>query len=151
MSVSWKTGVGRSLILAVVASACGGFEIYNARQFAKAAPGERTTTIPEASVHCRETYAILGFLRGSRYSCGYSFDVIGTSYHGRAYCPQPSGSATVYYNPAAPSLNSLLEFGVASEQEYREATLWIGVATLIGLSFIFSRRLLQLGRKEPVG
>lgn len=150
MSVSWKTGVGRSLILAVVASACGGFEIYKARQFAKAVQGERTTTIPEAYAHCRETYAILGFLRGSRYSCGYSFNVDGTSYHGRAYCPQPSATATVYYNPADPSLNSLLDLSLASEQEYREATLWIGMATLIGLSFIFFAAL-AAGEKKGTG
>jgi hypothetical protein len=151
MSVSWKTGVGRSLILAVVASACGGFDIYKARQFAKAARNERTKTVPDAYVHCRETSAILSFLRGSRYSCGYSFDVDGTSYNGRAYYPQPSPAATVYYDPADPSLNSLLEFSLARDQEYREVTLWIGVVTLVGLSFIFFAALAASEKEQRVG
>jgi hypothetical protein len=137
MIVSWKTGVGRSMIWAVLAFACGGLEIYKARQFAKAAPRERTTTVPAAYVRCRETSAIVGFLRSSRYSCSYSFNVEGVPYNGRAYYPQPSAAAIVYYDPADPSVNSLLDLSVASEQEYRGADLWIGVVTLIGLPFIF--------------
>ena len=114
----------------------------SAKQFASAAPSERTTTVPDEYMHCRKTYDIIGVvLRGSKYSCSYSFNVDETSYDGQAYCAQPSAAATVYYDSADPSLNSLLEFSAASEQEYREAALWIGVLTLFILFFIFSALL----------
>ncbi len=142
MGVSWKTGVGRSTVLLVVAFICGVIFIHKAKQFAGAAPSERTATVPDKYMHCQKTYDIIGVvLRGSKYSCSYSFNVDGTSYDGQAFCAQPSAAATFYYDSADPSLNSLLEFGAASEQEYREAALWIGVLTPFIFFVVFSALL----------
>ena len=142
MGVSWKTGFSRSAVLLVVAVICGVIFIHKAKQFASAAPSERTATAPDEYMHCQQTYDIIGVvLRGSKYSCSYSFNVDGTSFDGHAFCPQPSTAATVYYDSADPSLNSLLEFSAASEQEYREAALWFGVLTPFIFFVVFSALL----------
>jgi hypothetical protein len=152
MSVNWKTGVGRSMVLLVVAFICGVIFIQKAKHFASAAPSERTTTVPDEYMHCQKTYDIIGVvLRGSKYSCNYTFSVDGSSYDGHAYCPQPSADATVYFDPANPSLNSLLDFSVASEQEYREAALWIGVVALIIFFFVFGRLLAATNKRGRGG
>jgi hypothetical protein len=46
--------------------------------------------------------------------------------------------ATVYYDPADPSVNSLLEFSAESQIEYRWAMPWIALEALIVFFFVFA-------------
>ncbi|HEV2175302.1 MAG TPA: hypothetical protein VGR71_17135, partial [Nitrospira sp.] len=57
---------------------------------------------------------------------------------------------TVYFDPADPSVNSLLEFSAASENTYRVAVPWIGVGVLIISFFVFGR-LLDANEKRGRG
>jgi hypothetical protein len=134
---------------------CAGICMYKARQYASAAPNERTTTSHVVSVY----HSIFRGLRFNYYSCSYNFSVDGSLYIGLRDCPQwiindavngrylgsgavPTGiDATVYYDPADPSVNSLLDFRAASENEYRVAAPWIGLGVLIILFFVIGRLL----------
>lgn len=155
MSPSGKTGAGRSLLLLILAFACAGICVFKAREFASAAPNERTTAAHVVSVY----HSIFRGLRFNYYSCSYNFTVDGSTYIGLGDCPQwiiddafkgrylgsgtvPTGTdATVYYDPADPSVNSLLEFNAASQIAYRCAAPWTGVGALVVLFFVFGRLL----------
>jgi len=159
-----KDGAGRSLILSILVFVCAGICVYKAREYASAAPNERTTTAHVVSVY----HSIFRGLRFNYYSCSYNFSVDGSLYIGLRDCPQwiiddaakekylgsgtvPTGTdATVYYDPADPSVNSLLKFSAASENEYRVATPWIGIGVLIIFFFIFGR-LLAANEKRGSG
>jgi hypothetical protein len=85
----------------------------------------------------------------ARPKCDYSFSVEGVSYRGYESCPLQSAddpvkaeildlagvllktSATVYYDPANPSTNSLTEFGAISERDYLYAKLSIGIGAML--------------------
>jgi len=139
MRVSWKTGAGRSLLLPILVFVCASTCIYEAREYASAIPNERTTTAHVVSVD----YSIFRGLRFNYYSCSYYFRVNGSLYFGRRDCPQwiidnavkgkylgfgmvPEGTdATIYYDSADPSVNSLLEFRAESGIAYRTAVPWI--------------------------
>lgn len=58
--------------------------------------------------------------------------------------------ATVFYDPADPSVNSLLEFNEESQIEYRCAVPWIGLSALIILFFVFAK-LLAANEKQGKG
>ncbi|MGD0902267.1 MAG: hypothetical protein ABR924_04915 [Terracidiphilus sp.] len=151
MRVSWKIGDGRSLILSIVVFVGAGICIYEAREFASTAPSERTTTAHVVSVK----HHIFRYLRFNFYNCTYNFSVDGTLYAGLSDCPQgiaddavkgkysdSAGAstgvdATVYYDPADPSINSLLEFSAASENSYQFAAPWIDLGVIIILLFVF--------------
>jgi hypothetical protein len=140
-------------------SACGGVFIFKARKFASRATSERTTTAHDVSAH---HYMFRG-LRFNYYSCDYNFSVDGSSYIGLGDCPQEIAndvdsarvltgvSATVYYDPADPSRNSLLEFSAASENNYRIAMPWIGLGALIILFFVFGRLLAANEKRRDGG
>jgi hypothetical protein len=143
---------------------CAGIRIYTAREFASAAPSERTTTAHVVSVE----HHIFRYLRFNFYSCTYSFNVERFFYVGVSDCPQwiahdavsgkysdsawtPAGAnATVYYDPADPSVNSLLGFSAASENAYRDAVPCIGIGALIIFFFVFER-LLEANEKRGNG
>ncbi|MFY9854885.1 MAG: DUF3592 domain-containing protein [Terracidiphilus sp.] len=151
MSASWKTGAGPSLILLVALIVCGGSCIYSARQFARAEPNEKTAAAHVVSVE----HHIFRYFRSNFYSCSYNFSVDGSFYVENEDCPQGisddaangkysdsagalmEANATVYYDPADPSVNSLLEFNAASESYYRQATSLICVGALIIFFFVF--------------
>jgi hypothetical protein len=129
----WRNGVGHSLVLCILSFACAGVCVYRARQFAGAAPVERTTTARDVSSH----YNLFRYLRFNFYTCNYNFSADGASYSGHGDCPETGGtragsSATVYYDPDDPWINSLNEFSVASGLEYGHAVPWI----LFGVFFI---------------
>ena len=142
-------------MLAVLVIVGAGFITHRAREFAGAVQNERTTTGHIFSVQ----HNIFHGLRFNYYSCNYTFTVDSSLYLGLSDCPQmvvedagnrtKSGSidtstgtdATVYYDPAKPSLNSLLEFRAASKNDYRIAMPWIGMGALMTLSFLFGRVL----------
>lgn len=155
MSLSGKTGAGRFFLLLTLAFVCAGICVFKAREFASAAANERTTVAHVVSVY----HSIFRGLRFNYYSCSYNFTIDGSLYIGLSDCPQwiiddaikerylgsgavPSGTdATVYYAPADPSVNSLLEFSAASQIANRCAVPWIGLGALIVLPFIFGRML----------
>lgn len=154
MSRSGKAA-DRSLIFSILVFVCIGTGIYKAREYASAAPNERTTTAHVVSVY----HSVFRGLRFDYYSCSYNFSVNGSLYIGLRDCPQwiiddavkgkylgsgkvPTGTdATVYYDPADPSVNSLLEFSAESKIVYRAAVPWIGLGVLIIIFFVFGRLL----------
>jgi hypothetical protein len=164
MRFSWIIGAGRSLTSSILVFVCVGICVYDAREYASAAPSEKTTTAHVVSVY----HSIFRGLRANYYSCSYNFSVDGSLYIGLRDCPQwiiddavkekyvDSGTVptrtdtTVYYNPADPSVNSLLEFSAESQIVYRCAVPWIGLAALIILFFILGR-LLDANEKRGRG
>jgi hypothetical protein len=159
---SRKSGTGRSLALAVIVSICIAVPVYRARRFASAAPRERTATSHIFSAHHYINYG----LRFNFYGCSYNFSVDGSSHIGHSDCPReivgaltrsPTAtetpaelSATVYYDPANPSLNSLLDLSTASKSEYRQAAPWLCVEALI-IFFFAAGRLLEATKKRRTG
>jgi len=161
---SWIIGAGRSLTLSILVFVCAGICVYEAREYASAAPSEKTTTAHVVSVY----HSIFRGLRFNYYSCSYNFSVDGSLYIGLRDCPQwiiddavkgkyvdsgtvPTGTDTiVYYDPADPSVNSLLEFSAESQIVYRCAVPWIGLGALIVLLFILGR-LLDANEKRGRG
>jgi hypothetical protein len=151
-------------MLPVVAFVGAGFCVHQARQYASAAPNERTTTAHVVSVY----HSIFRGLRFNFYTCSYNFTVDGSLHIGLRDCPQwiiddalkrgylgsgktPTGTdATVYYDPADPSVNSLLEFSAESQIAYRSAVPWIALSALVIFFFIFGR-LLAAAEKRGKG
>jgi hypothetical protein len=152
------------LILSILFFFCAGIRIYSAREFASAAPSEMTTTAHVVSVE----HHIFRYIRFGFYSCTYNFSVDGSFHTGRSDCPpgiaydavkvkflDPAGTptranATVYYDPAHPSVNSLLEFSAASENAYRGAVPCFGIVALI-IFFFFFGKLLEANEKRGTG
>ncbi|HEY1160912.1 MAG TPA: hypothetical protein VGE83_09795 [Terracidiphilus sp.] len=126
----------------------GGFGIHFAMRDAALARAEKTT---EASVtqyrstagtRSRRQYNLAN--SSVEYRCSYNFSVDGESYSRTGYISEHSVddsikaelqkhtdvplkfSATVYYDSLNPSISSLTEFGVESENQYRIAGLVIG-------------------------
>jgi hypothetical protein len=152
---------GSWLLLSVLGFVVGGLSIHSAMQYASAAPTERTTTAHGVSMHLHHQ-TIFSFKVFKYYSCSYSFTVDSVSYSGYSGhedCPQRGSedsikgklsdtdqvllipNVTVYYNPANPSMNSLIEFSATSERYYQDAKLLIGIALLINLPLVFWRCL----------
>jgi len=153
----------RSLILAALVFFLAGTFIYKSRELARAAPRERTITAQDVSV----SHHIFRGLRFNYYSCTYNFNVNGSFHIGLSDCPQgiadavkgrsansakasKETNATVYYDPADPSVNSLLEFSAASENAYRVSVPWIAFGLLLIFFFAFGR-LLDASEKRGNG
>jgi hypothetical protein len=114
-------------------------------------------------------HSIFRSLRFDYYSCSYNFTVDDSLHIGLRDCPQwiiddatkggylgsgtaPTGTdATVYYDPADPSVNSLLEFNVESQIWYRWAVPWIGLAVLIIFFFVFGKLLAATSKRGRGG
>jgi hypothetical protein len=144
MNSSWKSIAGSMILGAVIAFALGGFCFYEAKQYAALAPNESTAT-----AHLNMRYQSSRNKSYARPKCDYSFSVEGVSYRGYEYCPLQSPddplkgeildlagvllktTATVYYDPANPSTNSLTEFSAMSERDYLYAKLSIGVGVIL--------------------
>jgi hypothetical protein len=143
MNSSWKSIAGSFLLGMVIAFAYGGYCYYKASQDSALAQNE-STTIAHVSRMSRVSS------NNSNWSgkCIFSFVVNGTSYAGHEICPDRKTdassqetlmdiagngqdfTATVYYDPADPSTNSLLEFGARSESDSIRARLSIGVGVI---------------------
>lgn len=144
MNSSWKSIAGSMILGAVIAFALGGGCFYEAKQYAALAPSERTATA-HLNLHFQSS-------RNKSYErpkCDYNFSVEGIFYRGYENCPQQSAddpvkgeildlagillktSATVYYDPANPSTNSLTEYGAKSELDFLYAKLGIGVGSML--------------------
>lgn len=154
MSLSGRTGASPALILAIVVFVCGGSCINRAKRFASVAPNERVSTARIVSVE----HHIFRYFRFNFNSCEYNFSADGSFYIENDDCPQSMADdaikcirgatgtsmkayATVYYDPADPSVNSLLEFSAASESYYRQAATLICVGALIVIFFVFGKIL----------
>jgi hypothetical protein len=150
MSASWKYSDERSWIFLLFAFACIVICIHKGNQFANAAPNESTTTAHD--VYSR--YNLWLGLRFNYISCKYSFNVSGSLYSGLGDCPQsfvnlvkdkisdvdeyvPGANLTVYYDPANPSTNSLIEFTAASRRCYQDTIPWIVIGVLGILYLLF--------------
>ena len=143
MSSSWKSIAGSFILGMVIAFSYGGFCIYTASQDAALVQSEATTI-----AHVSKMSSVKSNNSNWNDKCLYSFEVNGTVYAGHEICPDwktnasvkgiltdlaglsPDFSATVYYDPADPSTNSLMEFGAKSESDYIRARLSIGVGVI---------------------
>jgi len=132
----------------------GGFGIHAAMLDAAHVPTERTT---EANViRYRSSFRTKGAQNQSidlsnfstGYKCSYNFSVDGESYSSSGYISELSVddsikaelrkyidvplkfSATVYYDPSNPSINSLTEYGAMSVDQYRMSTILIGIGVM---------------------
>lgn len=163
MSMSGKS-ISGALILLIAAFVCGGLDIYSAKQRARAVPNETTTTAHVVSVE----HHAFRYFRFNFYSCGYNFSVYGSFYIENGDCPQGIAddaargkysdaetsmdlNATVYYDPADPSVNSLLEFNTASENYYRQGLTLISVGALITFCLFFERLLAAANKRGRGG
>jgi hypothetical protein len=144
-----------SLALVALYLACIGLFVHKAWTFANAAPKERTTLAHAVSVR----HYIYRGGKFNYYSYSYNFSADGSNYTGHTDCSHTiiddalkgdnsddagtstGTDATVYFDPANPSLNSLLEFSAASKNEYQQAAPDMLIGALIGGFFIFGRLL----------
>lgn len=145
MSAAVKSLVGSMILVSLIALAYGGTCIYTARQDTALAGNEGTAS---AQVFLQPPSQTRPWA-SSR--CDYTFSVNGNLYPGYGMCPQqdaahpakavlpgPDGvfqnsSATVYFDPANPSTNSLVEFGVKAEGDYLrgKVSVAVGLAILV--------------------
>lgn len=132
------------ILAAILAFAYGGLCIYSAKRDVALAKSEITTT-GQAYLHPQSKDPnIFDSLR-----CDYRFTVNDVPYVGQGICPKQTDhsvkgtlqnlvgllqdpSVTVYYDPADPSTNSMIEFGAKKDYDYKKATL----------SFVFGSVLL---------
>jgi len=152
--VRWKDFDGRWLFVTFGVLVLAAIEIHTAIQFSNAAPTERTTIAHNVMIHRRYFFLI------PTYSCSYDFRVDDRSFSGKGVCPEltdydsikgefsnsvrnlPMPDATVYFDPADPSIHSLTDFSARSENEYRNAIGWVGLGVVFTLPFIL---LMALG------
>jgi hypothetical protein len=148
--VSWKDFDGRSLFPLIVFFVFGGIDIHRATQFTDAVPSERTTIAHNVHIHQRRYFFNLLPVN----NCKYDFSIDNRSLRGDGVCPDistydlikvelsnsvrdlPGPDATVYYDPADPSINSLTEFSARRETEYRNGIGWIGLGIVCTLPFV---------------
>ncbi|MGA2352600.1 MAG: hypothetical protein ABSF70_19360 [Terracidiphilus sp.] len=161
MNSRLKSVAGSLILGAVIAFALGVMCFYEAKQYAALAPNESTAT---AHLNMRfQSNRDKGY---TRHKCEYSFSVEGASYHGYENCPLQSAddpvkgelldyagvllnsSATVYYDPANPSTNSLTEFGAMSERDYLYAELGIGAGTILSFLVIIGALIVPSTKTE---
>ena len=143
MSAAVKSLVGSMILVSLIALAYGGVCIYTARQDAALA-GNAGTAAAQVYLHPPSQTRPWASSR-----CDYTFTVNGNFYQGYGMCPQqdaahpvkgvllgPDGvfqnsSATVYFDPANPSTNSLLEFGMKAESDYLRGKVLIAVGVTL--------------------
>jgi hypothetical protein len=136
------------LLAAVLAFAYGGVCIYAAKRDIALAQNERTAT-GQAFLHPQSKDPnIFDSLR-----CDYQFTANDRPYSGHGICPRQTDhsakgalqnlagllqnqSVTVYYDPADPTTNSMIEFGAKRDYDYKKAKLSFvaGSAILIFLA-----------------
>jgi hypothetical protein len=148
MGMRWKNSIGHLLVLCILYFACAGVLIHRARQFARLAPVERTATTKD--VYSR--YILFRYLRFNYYICNYTFLIDGEPHNGSGDCPQAGGvragsSATVYFDPNDPSVNSLIEFSAASGREYGYAATWVLFGAFFILIMVFAATLAAIKKR----
>jgi hypothetical protein len=150
---------GSAFLLSLLAFVYGGLCIYLARHDLTVAKNEVTTTGQASPHHRRKDSDIFDSFR-----CDYTFMVNDRFYTGNGMCPGQADHSvkgavenlagllqnpkvTVYYDPADPTTNSMMEFGAKSSYDNGKANLSIlvGVISLIvvGVVYVFG------GNKAP--
>ena len=143
-----------SVLLFLGSLACVCLYARQANRFGRAAPNEETAE----ALDLRMTYNVWYGLRFNYYSCSYTFRVGSDTYSGLGDCPgqgvpkmeELRRGAIVYYDPAHPSVNSLIELGVMSERDRKYAIPWIGLAVVI-ISFSMLAKVLAANEKRGKG
>ncbi len=151
MSASSKSVGGSALLLSLLAFVYGGLCIYLARHDLTVAKTEVTAS-GQARLHPQgKNSDIFDSMR-----CDYTFMVNDRFYTGYGTCPAqkdhsvkgaveslagllPDPRVTVYYDPADPSTNSIIEFGARSAYDNGKANLSIlvGVISLIVVGVMY--------------
>jgi hypothetical protein len=153
----------------------GGICIYGAMRCATLAQRERTT---EANVtRYRSSFRTKGAQNKSvdlsnfstGYRCSYNFSVDGESYSSSGHISELSVddsiraelqkytdvplrfSATVYYDPSNPSISSLTEFGAMSVDQYRMATILIGIGVTFDIFVVLGAVLTKRSKSGNRG
>jgi hypothetical protein len=125
------------------------------------APNEAMAT---ATVHPRygSRSTSISYMR-----CNYTFEAGGNDYWGNGLCPsdvaasltksaleglpfvRPATTATVYYDPNNPAINSLVEFSAKAANDYLKAKVGFGLAVvcilLLGMGVVIAARMSQPG------
>jgi len=142
---------GSALLLSLCAFAYGGLCIYSARHDVNLAKTEVATS-GQARLHPQgKNSDIFDSLR-----CDYTFMVNGRFYSGYGICPAQKDHSvkgalenlsgllqdqkvTVYYDPADPTTNSMIEFGARNAYDNKKANLSIlvGVVLLIVVGVLY--------------
>jgi hypothetical protein len=143
MSVSSRS-LGSSLgLLSILAFTYAGLCFYTARRDSGLAQNETTTTGQAQVRRLPKNRNPFDYLR-----CDYNFMVNGSFYQGYGICPNQSDPSvkgalenfagllhnqkvTVYYDPADPTLSSMMEFGVESAYNDKKAELYSVVAVVL--------------------
>jgi phosphate/sulfate permease len=155
MSASSRSIVSSLSLFSILAFVYSGLCLYTARRDIALAPNESTTTGQAQVRRQSKNRNPFDYLR-----CDYTFMVNGSFYRGYGICPNQSDPSvkgalenfagllqnqrvTVYYDPADPTLNSMMEFDVESAYDYKKAKLYsiVGVVLLViavGASFFVS-------------
>lgn len=155
---------GSALLLSLLAFAYGGLCIYSAKRDVALAKIEATAS-GQAYLHPQGRNP--NFLDALR--CDYQFTVNNRPYTGHGRCPaQTDHSAvgvaenlagllqdprvTVYYDPADPSTNSMMEFGAKTAYDNKMANLSIlaGVALLLAVTIAYAAGGSKPGNEAPV-
>ncbi len=152
MTATSRSIGGSAFLLALCAFAYGGLCIYSARRDVTLAKTEVATS-GQARLHPQgKNSDIFDSLR-----CDYTFMVDGRFYDGYGICPAQKDHSvkgavenlagllqnqqvTVYYDPADPTTNSMIEFGARTDYDNGKANLSIlvGVISLIvvGVAYV---------------
>jgi hypothetical protein len=154
MSASSRSLAGALVLLSLLAFADGGLCIREAKRDIAVAPNE-STALGVAHLHSQSTKSdIFDSLR-----CDYIFNVNGSDYYGYGICPKqtdhsvrgtteilagllPNPNVTVYYDPADPSFNGMMEFVAKSAYDYKKAKIAFGVGVVLLLFSIVGSLLL---------
>jgi hypothetical protein len=151
VTASSRSVGGSALLLSLLAFIFGGSYIYSARHDLTVAKNEATAS-GQAYLHPqRKNSDIFDSLR-----CDYSFGVNDVRYVGHGMCPAQTDhslkgtlenaagllqnpSVTVYYDPANPSTNSMMEFSAKSAFDNKKADLSIlaGVILLLVVGVVY--------------
>ncbi len=149
-----------------------GLQMRTANKYSSAAPREVTAISSELTVSRRSFWnasdddMLLRGFRPTYYQCSYQFSVGDNSYSGSELCPEPSAgtgkaagssdpreefegeTATVYYDPLNPSVNSLIGLSAASEREFGIGIFFIGVGVIVILFMALGSVLNAIQNKE---
>jgi hypothetical protein len=154
MGSSSRSLTGSLVLLSLLAFADGGLCLHEAKRDIALAPNESTAS-GQARMHSQtKNSSIFDSLR-----CDYIFSVNGNYYNGHGICPKqtdhsvtgtaeiltgflPNPNVTVYYDPADPTFNSMMEFVAKSAYDYKKAKIAFGVGAVLLLFSIVGSLLL---------
>jgi hypothetical protein len=154
---------GSALLFSLLAFVYGGLCIYSARQDTIIAKNEATTT-GQAYLHPQGKDPNIF----DTFRCDYHFNLNQVPYTGHGICPRQTDHSvkgavenlagllqdqrvTVYYDPADPSTNSMMEYGAKSAYDNKKANLsmLVGVLLLLGVGVVYIAGGNKAGQDAP--